>query len=104
LAGPKFQDAVLSSAYVPAGTVIAITPKGLAAGYAGIAEIETSTAATVVMDDTNPAPIGTPGTPPVVGAPALSAFQSGLIVIKVRGRCAWCVQPGAVAVVTGAAW
>jgi hypothetical protein len=104
LAGPHFADAVLTSAYIPAGTVIGVIPQGLSAGYAGIAEIETSTAATVHMEDTAPLAIGTPGSPPTVAAPTLSAWQSGLIVIKVRGRCAWCVQPGAVAVVTGAAW
>jgi hypothetical protein len=104
LAGPHFADAVLTSAYIPAGTVIGVIPQGLAAGYSGIAEIETSIAAPVHMEDTTPLPIGTPGSPPTVAAPSLSAFQSGLILIKVRGRCAWCVQPGAVAVVTGADW
>jgi hypothetical protein len=104
LAGPHFADAVLTSAYIPAGTVIGVIPQGLATGYSGVAEIETSMAATVHMEDTTPLAIGTPGSPPAVAAPTLSAFQSGLIVIKVRGRCAWCVQPGAVAVVTGADW
>jgi hypothetical protein len=104
LAGPHFADAVLTSAYIPAGQVIGIIPQGLATGYSGIAEIETNTAAAVHMEDTTPLPIGMPGSPPTVAAPTLSAFQSGLIVIKVRGRMAWCVQPGAVAVVTGADW
>jgi hypothetical protein len=104
LAGPHFADAVLTSAYIPAGTVIGIIPRGLAAGYSGIAEIETSTAASVHMEEAAPLAIGTPGSPPTVAAPTLSAFQSGLILIKVHGRCAWTVQPGAVAVVTGADW
>jgi hypothetical protein len=104
LAGPHFANAVLTSAYIPAGTVIGVIPQGLAAGYAGIAEIETSTAATVHVEDTTPLPIGTPGSPPTVAAPTLSAFQSGLIVIKVRGRVAWCVQPGSISVITGASW
>ena len=94
----------LTSAYIPAGTVIGVIPQGLAAGYAGIAEIETSTAATVHVEDATPLPIGTPGSPPTVAAPTLSAFQSGLIVIKVRGRVAWCVQPGSISVITGASW
>jgi hypothetical protein len=102
--GVHYDDKVFSSAYLPSGTLIGIVPAGLAAGYAGIAEIETSTAATLHFEDTNPLPIGTPGSPPTVAAPTLSTFQSGLIVIKVRGRCAWCVQPGAVALVTGSAW
>jgi hypothetical protein len=104
LAGPHFNDRILTSAYIPAGMVVGVIPEGLAVGYAGIAEIETSTAATVVMDDTAPPALGTPGSPPVVGAPSLSSFQSGLILIKVRGRCAWCVQSGSVAVITGASW
>lgn len=104
MAGPHFNDRVLTSAYIPAGTVIGVIPAGLASGYAGIAEIDTSLAATVHMEDTAPLAIGTPGSPPTVAAPTLSAFQSGLILIKVRGRCAWCVQPGAVAVVQGASW
>jgi hypothetical protein len=103
LSGPWFQGAILSSSYIPAGTVIALVPAAMAVGYQGVAEIETSTAA-VVMDDTAPPPVGSPGTPNVVGAPTLSGWQSGLIVIKVRGKCAWCIEPGAVSVVTGASW
>jgi hypothetical protein len=50
LAGPHFADAVPTSAYIPAGTVIGVIPQGLAAGYAGIAEIETSTLSASPME------------------------------------------------------
>jgi hypothetical protein len=103
LAGPKFQDAVLSSAMLAPGTLIGIVPRGLAAGYAGNVELATSIAAEVHMEDTAPLPIAS-GSPAVPAAPTLSAFQSCLIVLKVCARCAWCVQPGAVAVVMGADW
>jgi len=60
--------------------------------------------ATVHFEDTTPLAIGTPGTPPTVAAPTHSAFQEDLLIVKARGRCAWTVQPGAVAVINGAAW
>jgi hypothetical protein len=102
--GPHFDDKVFTSAYLAPGTLIAVVPQGLASGYQGQVDLETSIAAAIHLEDTTPLAIGTPGSPPVVAAPTLSAFQSGLIIIKVRGRVAWCVQPGAVAVVTGATW
>jgi hypothetical protein len=102
--GVHYDDKVFSSAYLPDGTLIGIVPAGLASGYQGQVDLETSLAATIVTDDSaTPPQIGTPGTPPVVGAPTLSAFQAYLIVVKVRARMAWAVQPGAVALVTGCA-
>jgi hypothetical protein len=96
LASPKFTNLVLSSAYLAQGTVIAIVPRGLAAGYAGNVEVETSNAAAIHFD-TAPLPISTTGSPSTVAAPVESAFQQRLIILKIRARCAWCVQPGAVA-------
>ena len=89
---------------MPAGQVIGLVPGGLAVGYAGNVEIEVTTGATVHFEDTTPLAIGTPGTPPTVAAPTHSAFQEDLLIVKARGRCAWTVQPGAVAVINGAAW
>jgi hypothetical protein len=102
--GPHYNDAIFSSAYLPSGRLIGIVPAGLASGYQGQVSLETSLAAPVVMDDTSPPAVGTPGSPPVVGAPTLSAWQAYLIVVMVRARMAWTVQPGAVALVTGCAW
>jgi hypothetical protein len=104
LAGPHYDDKVFSSAYIPSGQLIGIVPAGLASGYQGQVDLETSLGAVVHMEDTNPLPIGTPGSPNTVAAPTVSAFQAYLVVIKVRARMAWPVQPGAVAVVTGASW
>jgi hypothetical protein len=93
-----------AESHLPGGTLIGIVPRGLASGYQGQVDVETSIAATVHLEDTAPLPIGTPGSPPTVAAPTASAFQTYSIVVKVRARCAWCVQPGAVAAVTGATW
>jgi hypothetical protein len=104
LAGPHYDDRIFSSAYLQFGQLIGIVPAGLASGYQGQVDIETGIGA-IVMDDTaTPPQIGTPGSPPVVAAPTLSAWQAYLIVVKVRARMAWTVQPNCVALVTGAAW
>jgi hypothetical protein len=104
LSGPHYDDKIFSSSYLPTGTLIGIVPQGLASGYQGQVDIETGIGA-IVMDDTaTPPQIGSPGSPPVVGAPTLSAWQAYLIVVKVRARMAWTVQPNCVALVTGATW
>jgi hypothetical protein len=104
LAGPFFQDVVLSSAAIPDGEIIAIIPQGLATGYAGEVQIETSIVAPLHFESTTPLPIGTVGTPNVVAAPVRSAFQEYLVLVKLRGRMAWTVQPNAVCFMTGVAW
>jgi hypothetical protein len=104
LAGPKFAHEILSSGYVPDGQIVAVAPKALASGYGGVVEVTTATDTAVHMESTTPQDIGTPGAPPVVAAPVLSAWQSGLIVIRVRARAAWCIQTGGVSVLTGATW
>lgn len=79
-AGPHYDDKVFSSAYLPSGTLIGIVPQGLASGYRGQIDLETSLAAVVHYEDTTPLPIGTPGSPPTIAAPTSSAFQSYAIV------------------------
>jgi hypothetical protein len=100
LASPKFTNTILSSAYLASGAVIGIAPRGLAVGYVGNVEVEPSSAAAIHFD-TAPLPISAPGS---LAAPVESAFQQNLIILKIRARCAWCVQPGAVAMVEGAGW
>jgi hypothetical protein len=104
LAGPFFQDVVLSSAAIPDGEIIAIVPQGLATGYSGEVKIETSIAATLHFESATPLPIGTVGTPNTVAAPTHNAFQEYLILVQIRGRMAWAVQPNAVCYMTGVAW
>src|SRR5262249_54943850 len=104
LAGPFFQDDILSSAAIPDGQIIAIVPQGLATGYTGEVQIETSIAATLHFESATPLPIASVGTPNTVAAPTHSAFQEYLILVKIRGRMAWAVQPNAVCYMTGVAW
>jgi hypothetical protein len=103
LASLKFENGVLSSAALADGVVIGLIGRGLATGYAsGGVSIEASNEPLVHFEDAAPADIvNASGTP---AFPVRSAFQTESLVIRVRGWCAWAVQPGAVAKVTGADW
>jgi hypothetical protein len=104
LAGPAFTYPILGTSAVAAGTVVAISPAGVASGFDGAPRIETSKESTLHYD-TAPAQIGTAGSPAVVAAPTRSAWQTDTFSLKVRTKCSWSlVHPGAVAVVNSATW
>jgi hypothetical protein len=79
---------------VAAKTVIAVAPAGIASGYQRPPQIKTGKESVVHFEDTNPTEIvSTPGTAAV---PSKSAFQTGLIVIRVRADVAYSAAAGAV--------
>lgn len=86
------------------GTVVAVDPGAFASGFDEVPQITASTQSALHYEDTNPAPIGTAGTPNVVAAPVRSAFQQNLIALRMILRCAWTMRSGAVAHVQGATW
>jgi hypothetical protein len=102
LASPLLTNVVMSSSSIVDGTLIGIVARGLATGYDGGVEIDASKEAAVHFEQTTPLPI-VDGSG-VVGHPVYSAMQSDVSVLKIRGRAAWAVHPGAVAQVTGAEW
>ena len=102
LASPKFANIVLSSSSLADGTVIAVVPRGLVTGYDGTVAIELSTEAVLHYESSAPLPI-VDGSG-VAASPTFSAFQTDTTVLRISGRCAWAVNPGAVAQVEGADW
>ena len=102
LASPRFTNVVLSSSSLAAGDVVAIVKEGLATGYDGGVEVDASTQATVHYEATTPLPI-VDGSG-VVAHPVYSAMQTDTTVLRIRGRAAWTVHPGAIASISGAAW
>jgi hypothetical protein len=92
---------VLMTLGLPKGTVLCVAPAGIASGYQGPPEIETSKA-TLHREGTTPAEIVS--TPGIVAEPSTSFFQSYLIAIKVRAEAAWCAAPGAVQFVQSVNW
>jgi len=101
---PSFANLIIGTTALAAGTVVGIAPAGVAVGYSGAPEIETSKQGLIHSEDTTPLAIGTAGSPPTVAAPTRSAFQSDLIVIRVRARCAWAALPGAVQFIETVGW
>jgi hypothetical protein len=102
LSGVKFNNPIFSSSTIPAGTVIAVAPAGMAVGYDGSTQIEISSTAALHFESATPGDIvGSGGTP---SFPVKSAFQDAFSALRVKCRCAWIALPGSVAVLTGADW
>jgi hypothetical protein len=104
LASVRFTNQVLGSLALPSGIVMVVAPAGIASGYARMPEIGTSKDVAIHYEDTSPQPISTPDSPNTVAAPIRSAFQSDVIVVRVRLKAAWAALPGAVQVLTGVNW
>jgi hypothetical protein len=99
LASPKFTSPILPTTALPAGTVMVISPSGVAASIPGAATVETSIDTVVHFEDSTPLPLASP-----VAAPMRSAFQQDIVVVRVRAQAAWAALPGAVQVISGVAW
>jgi Phage capsid family len=107
LASPNFAAySIFGTTAVAAGTIIGVVPNAIATGYGGTPEITTSRQASVHFEDTTPLQIATgPQGAAVVATPVKSAWQQGLLLLKLRIECAWgVVQSGAVQYVTGTSW
>jgi len=94
--GPKFNNTILSSSAIPAGQVIAAVPEGIAVAYSGTVQIDSSRNAIIHEEDTAPAA--------VPASPTRSAFQTDVIILRVRAQCSWAAQSGAISVINGATW
>jgi hypothetical protein len=97
LIGLRFGNVILGSAAVADGVLIGILPGGLAAGYSGAAEVESSEAATAQFE-------AVPSSDLLTGTPVRNAYQEFFSLLRVRCRAAWAALPGSVAAVTGCAW
>jgi hypothetical protein len=105
LMGPKFDNTVLASPFLSAANqIIGVVPGGLSVGYSGTAAVEVGDGAAAHFEDATPLPIGSPGVPPTVAAPTRSAWAENLLILRVRGRAAWVVEPQCVAYINGATW
>ena len=104
LTGEKFDYEILPTTGLPATTVVAIAPAGLAVGFTGAPVVELSKDA-LVHFETVPAQIGTAGSPNAIAAPTRSLWQQDMLALKVRLSGTWAVvKPGAVQVVNSVTW
>jgi hypothetical protein len=105
-AGRKFMSRIIISRSVAAGTVIALDAADFATVTGDSPRFAVSNEATIHEEDTNPAAIGSAGTPTVVAAPTRSLFQTDTIAIRLSLYLTWAMRrSGMVQTITGiTAW
>jgi len=97
--------AVIQSGTVPLGTVICMDAADYVSVTGDTPRFEISDQATLHMEDTAPQHIGTPGTPAVAAAPAVSMFQTDSMALRLILPMNWAVRrAGTVAWVAGVTW
>lgn len=96
---------VIQSGTVPLGTVLCIDAADFVSVAGDTPRFEISDQATLHMEDTAPANIGSTGTPAVVAAPAVSMFQTDSLALRLILPMNWVVRrAGVVAWVAGVTW
>ena len=104
LRGGELPYRVLSSFALATGTILAVASNALAVAVDPVPEISVSNTSLLHMD-TDPDPIGTPGSPPVVAAPAQSMWQIDALALRLILGVSWGLRaPGAVAVINSVTW
>ena len=105
IAGGTFQGyPILSSQNVDTDLLILQSNGAMAYGNDYAPSIDVSDQATLHMEDTTPAQIGTVGTPNVVAAPVHSMFQTDSIAVKMHAGLDWrVVRIGGIQVLTNTA-
>ena len=95
-----------SSAALADGIVMCVAlPALVVAGGNDPPKISVSREAMMHFEDTSPQPIGTPGTPNVVAAPARSLWQSDAVAVRLTADLTWSLRAAnAVSWVTGVNW
>jgi hypothetical protein len=101
-ASPLFTSPVIMAAWLPDKTVIAASPAGIFSGYDGGSEVEASREALYHSEDSTPAPLVGGGG--ALAKPQRSLFQTDVVGLRCRARCAWCAYPGAIQFVEGVNW
>jgi hypothetical protein len=95
---PQLAGRTYGSTSIPSAQLVGIDAAAFASGFSAVPEISASLESVIVFDDSSTPPqVGTPGTPAVVGAPARSAYQHDLVVLRCILRAAWAMRVPAIA-------
>lgn len=92
---------VFGSSAIPDDTMAALDAAALVFG-AGTPSFKLGREATL-HEDTDPAPISTPGTPPTIAAPTRSLWQTNTVSLKCTLPISW-TSPKPAAIVSGISW
>ena len=80
---------IVESTHATAGRLVAIRNPDFATALGDMPEFEMSNQATIHMEDTNPAAIGTAGTPNTVAAPVRSFWQTDSMGVRMVMDVSW---------------
>jgi hypothetical protein len=95
---------VFASSALASGSVVAVEASSFVSAFSGAPQFDVGDAS-VIHQETDPDPIGAPGSPPVVAAPARSLWQTDCTAVRMIVRTAWGMRAvGHVALLTGAQW
>ena len=96
---------LIQSGTVPLGVVICLDAADYVSVSGDTPRFEISDQATLHMEDTSPANIGSAGTPPVVAAPVQSMFQTDSLALRLILPMNWAMRrAGVVSWVAGVTW
>ena len=96
---------LIQSGTVPLGTVLCLDAADYVSVSGDTPRFEISDQATLHMEDTSPANIGSAGSPPVVAAPVQSMFQTDSLALRLILPMNWAMRrQGVVAWVAGVLW
>lgn len=102
---PEFAQSVVPAPRLAPGTVVAIETQGIASAFGGLPEVDIGRVPVIHYEDAAPQQIGTPGSPNLVAAPALSGYQTMMLALRLILDCAWAKRmKGAVQVINGVQW
>jgi hypothetical protein len=105
LRSPEFAQSVVPAPRLPEGSVVAVETQGIASAFDGLPDVDLGRVPVLHYEDASPAQIGTPGTPNLVAAPAVSGYQTMMLALRLILDCAWAKRmKGAVQVVNGVQW
>ncbi len=104
-AGVVSRYGAIASTAIPVGRVIMVDAADFVTATGDVPEFEVSNSATLHMEDTTPAQLGTAGTPNAVAAPVQSMFQTDQIAIRMTLDVSWAMRrAGMVSFIDAATW
>jgi hypothetical protein len=101
LASPKLTNDIFSAFDIPDNQIICVVPDAVWVAFPNSnvqVEINLNSAALAQFEDTSPA------ADPLTAGPTKSLWQQALVGIKIRADCAWAINAGGIAWLTGIAW
>jgi hypothetical protein len=105
LAGASFKVPVVATPSLAAGSIVAIETRAFASGFSDVPRVDIGKEATLHLEDSVPAHIGTAGSPNTAAAPTRNMYQIDAIALKLVLRVAYGMRASnMVQTISGTTW